>query len=210
MQFQMPSIMNAVDSQRRISSKWISKESGKSHFHILRDIETLLNGANPDLDSADSKDMFSLEKVWRKNGTTAEILMGLPLAIAILSRYTGPKAHGCLRLVVAAVEYFMHRAPLAEKRIKDLEIELAAERSKRTRQSLPHASGPSKVLVRVFVEGLLPGFESYFKDFYVSPEVANNMPQELETAKLAHLRRTEAGVSKKRKRQEDFVLGVLN
>lgn len=207
---QFPSILNSVDAKSRLSSKWVAHESGKTHFHVIRDIELLLEQANPHKDVGDNIEEFCVERIYLKNNKVSEILLSLPLAVAILSRYTGPKSNMCLRIVIAAVDYFITRAPLAERRIKDLEEDLAWERKKKSRQSLPSAQGPSKVLVRVLIEDLLPGFQSYFVDRYVTPDVAANMRQEQETAKLSHLRKTEAGVSKKRQRQEDFVLGALN
>lgn len=199
---QLPSIMNAVDASNRISSKWISKETGKSHKNVLRDIETLVEE-----DNSSGSDLSQTKDARQR---ITECFLPIATAVVLLGRYTGPRAIAARRLMVEAVNYFIYRAPFSEKRIRDLEEENAWLRRSRRRQSLTSSQGPSKVLVRVLIDNLLPGFEAYFVDRYVSPGVASNMPQERETAKLSHLRRTEAGVSKKRKKQEDFVLGALN
>jgi len=196
---QSPVLFQSIDKGNRISSKWIAKECGKSVKHVHRDIESLQNEDGTDLDHL--KD---------SRGYVKEYFLPLTFAVTLLGRYTGPRAVASRRLIREAVDYFINRAPEAEKRIIDLEEQLAWERRVKKQQALPSSQGPSKVLVRILVDAVLPGFDAYFIDKYVSPEVAQKMVQETEVAKLAHLRKTEAGVSKKRKKQEDFVLGGLN
>lgn len=98
-----PSLLAALDTEHRISSKWIAKETGKLHKNVLRDIEMLKDEAGSDLST-----------LFRPNGDVAEVLLGLPPAILVLSRYEGVKAIGARRLILDALTYFIHRAPYVE------------------------------------------------------------------------------------------------
>lgn len=194
---QSPVLFQSIDKGNRISSKWIAKECGKSVKHVHRDIESLQNEDGTDLDHL--KD---------SRGYVKEYFLPLTFAVTLLGRYTGPRAVASRRLIREAVDYFINRAPEAEKRIIDLEEQLAWERRSKKQQALPVGQGPSKVLVRILVNGLLPGFEPFYVNKYVGPDEVPCGADEV--AKLAHLRKTEEGVSKKRKNQEDFVLGKLD
>ena len=69
-----PSLLVALDTEHRISSKWIAQETGKLHRNVLRDIEMLKDEAGSDLST-----------LYRPNGDVSEILLALPSAILVLS-----------------------------------------------------------------------------------------------------------------------------
>lgn len=215
-----PEILDVLNDKNQISSKRVAELVGKQHKHVIRDASVLAkelrqNEDHPDLrdlncGAKDGPDLDHLNFVADEDRPTyiREIWMDLAFASQLLSGYKGPKANLAKRLVREALLFFLEKAPAltAElERLRDENIEL---RARAERRALKAGSEPSKVLVRIKIKDLLPGFEPYYVFKYVTPQEAALLSQEKDLADLSHLRKTRDGINRKYERVESQILGI--
>lgn len=122
---QPPALLSALDSEQRISSKWIASETDKKHFHVTRDLERLIK-EHPNLDAI-------CERIVNDRGQLQEWRLPLEVAILILAGYTGPRAVAAQDAILVALRYFLTRAPYMEKREEQSNEEIVFLRNENQR-----------------------------------------------------------------------------
>lgn len=106
-----PALLDFLNPDNLISSKWIAAELSKTHKNVIRDIEMLQKEDGSNLShQADSR------------GYIQEYFLPMPFAIYLLARYTGPKAVKARKLIYTALDYFINNAPQ-----QDIALKLAQE-----------------------------------------------------------------------------------
>lgn len=187
----VPKIFYSVDKENKISSKWISKETEKKHYHVLRDIDHVLTKLNaPNLDNS-----ISIIESCGYHNREKEYRISLELATILLSQYQGKKSEQALNLVYEALYYYRNRAPVLEEenlelknQIESLKSQKKIEKEKKSTYTLP-----------IFDTDL-------FGNPYISrcevKEKKDLSETELQISNIVHINRTLVGLQK---RNADYV-----
>lgn len=181
-------IAQALDSDNRISSKWIAEVTGKKLKHINRDIHTMLKGTGPNLDR--------LRFTKNEQGLIVEIFMPLTFAIILLSRYRGPKSEQARELIKQALDYFLNRAPVLEAELAEAKRKLEETNKKQLRK--PASKNKETWLVPIYAEPLFDdGLNQKVIVAYDRKRLDELNPKQAVIVQLEHVRAIMHGVQKK-------------
>jgi Phage regulatory protein Rha (Phage_pRha) len=201
MSFIQPYSIQQLGDELGLTSEDVAKALGTNHRNVIESIQTI-SSIIPG---------FAVKTALLKNEKgrpTKLFLLTTDEAKLVTARYGNDLGLGYLKFLIECEKVATELMPKMAARIRELEEEIGFLRSRK--QALPEGKGPSKVLIRELVSNVLPGFQPFFVNRYVSPEEAVQFSQSLELAKLAHLKKVKQGVDAKYIKQENFVLGGVN
>jgi hypothetical protein len=182
----VPKIFNSLGNEDKISSRWIAKETDKKHKNVLRDIDSIL----PKLTGSNlSQSIIVIDSIGYHN-SEKEYLIGLELAVIILSRYQGKKAELALNLVCEALHYYINKAPLFESEILELKKQIEILKS----QKKIEKEKKSTYNVPIFDIDI---FGNYYVSRTESREKQTLSNMELDASKILHMDKTMSGLNKK-------------
>lgn len=181
-------ILQALDEEQRISSKWIATALNKRHDNVIRDIDVLKN--------EDSSNLRNVISIFDQRGFIAEIRMTLTFAILLLSLYRGPKSTKARILILEALDYFLHRAPKLEAELSEAKRKLAEAQQKQLRK--PASKNKSSWLVPIYAEPLFDdGLNQKVIIAYDRKTLDQLSPKQAVIVQLEHVRAIMHGVQKK-------------
>lgn len=181
-------ILQALDEEQRISSKWIATALNKRHDNVIRDIDVLKN--------EDSSNLRNVISIFDQRGFIAEIRMTLTFAILLLSLYRGPKSTKARILILEALDYFLHRAPKLEAELSEAKRKLAEAQQKQLKK--PTGKNKGSWLVPIYAEPLFDdGLNQKVIIAYDRKTLDELSPKQAVIVQLEHVRAIMHGVQKK-------------